>query len=344
MVSRTVAVSILGAVLLIAAWFGWHWYAIQSEEVEFRSGDLVIRGTLLTPRFTDKTPAVVLVHGSGETSRKSTLLYAWVFASQGYAALAYDKRGVGLSDGADHEWREFNFEDLAGDAAAGYRFLQGRPRIDPRRVGFFAASQGAWVVALAATRVDSPAFLIMVSASVSTVAEDRIFGRQAQVRHAGFDDKAVAQATELIHLDHRVTRTGTGYEALEAAWNRYRGADWFHEVYAGDAPEAVSDPHRLWERTVLDFDPQPKLQVISAPVLWVFGDPNLDRFAPVGLSITRLQQAITGGKPYDIIQINGAGHTLELEGGNSVRSLVEVRLPLIRRMFAWLEDHAEPAD
>lgn len=95
----------------------------------------MIRGTLLTPRFTDQTPAVVLVHGSGETSRKSTLLYAWMFASQ-----------------------------------------------------------GAWVVSLAATQVDSPAFLIMESASVSTVAEDRRFGREAQVRHAGFDDKAVAKA------------------------------------------------------------------------------------------------------------------------------------------------------
>ena len=338
MLFRTVTVLILGAVLFIAAWFGWQWYAIQSEDIEFRNGDLMIRGTLLTPRFTDQTPAVVLVHGSGETSRKSTLPYAWIFASQGYAALAFDKRGVALSDGGEHEWREFNFEDLAGDAAAGYRALQGRPRVDPRRVGFFGASQGAWVVSLAATQADSPAFLIMVSASVSTVAEDRKFGREAQVRHAGFDDKAVAEAAELIDLDHWVTRSGTGFEALEAAWNRYRDADWFDEVYAGEAPEAVSDPHRLWERTVLDFDPQPKLQSISAPVLWVFGDPDLDRFAPVRLSITRLKQAIDGGKPYDIIQIDGAGHTLELEGGNGLRSVVEVRLPLIRRMFAWLED------
>ena len=245
----------------------------------------MIRGTLLAPRFTDQTPAVVLVHGSGETSRKSTLLHAWIIASQ-----------------------------------------------------------GAWVVSLAATQVDSPAFLIMVSASVSTVAEDRRFGREAQVRQAGFDDKAVAEAAELIDLDHWVTRSGTGYEALEAAWNRYRDADWFDEVYADEAPETVNDPHRLWVRTVLDFDLQTKLQIISAPVLWVFGDPDLDRFAPVRLSITRLRHGIDEGKPYDIIQIDGAGHTLELEGGNGLRSVVEVRLPLIRRVFAWLEDHADRVD
>lgn len=132
-----------------------------------------------------------------------------------------------------------------------------------------------------------------------------------------------------------MTRSGTGYEALEAAWNRYRDATWFDEVYAGEAPEPVNDPHHLWERTVLDFDPHPKLQIISAPVLWVFGGPDLDRFAPVRLSITRLQHGIDEGTPYDVMQIDGAGHTLELEGGNGLRSLVEVRLPLIRRMFAW---------
>jgi hypothetical protein len=143
------------------------------------------------------------------------------------------------------------------------------------------------VVSLAVTQVDSPAFPIMVSASVSTVAEDRRFGREAQVRHAGFDDKAVAVAVaaELIDLDHGVARSGTGYEALAAAWNRYRVTDWFDEVYPGETPETVNDPHRLWERPVPDFDPQPKLQTISAAVLWASGDSGLDRFASVRLPL-----------------------------------------------------------
>jgi cephalosporin-C deacetylase-like acetyl esterase len=90
---------ILAALLL---WLGWTWISITSRDVEFRNGDLVLRGTLVSPRFAARAPAVVLVGGSGETSRKSTIQYAWIFASQGYAALAYDKRGVGKSDGGAH--------------------------------------------------------------------------------------------------------------------------------------------------------------------------------------------------------------------------------------------------
>ncbi len=218
---------ILVAIALPALWCGWKRHSIHQEEVEFKSGNLVIRGTLLSPRFGIKAPGVVLVHGSGQTSRKSTMLYAWIFASQGYAALSYDKRGVGKSDGGENEWREFSLNDLAADAAAGYRFLESRTNIDSKCIGFFGASQGGWVVSIAANQVESPAFLIMVSASVSTIAEDRIYGREAQIRHAGFGEDDIKKAIELIRMDHQVTRTGKDFEKLSATFERYREAAWF---------------------------------------------------------------------------------------------------------------------
>jgi hypothetical protein len=110
------------------------WLSTDQEEVASQSGDITIRGTLLSPRFGREAPGVVLVHGSGQTSRNSTMLYAWIFASQGYAALAYDKRGVGQSEGGSNEWDEFSVGDLASDAAAGYRYLQSLIEVDPERV------------------------------------------------------------------------------------------------------------------------------------------------------------------------------------------------------------------
>ena len=172
-IGTRIVLSIFAILALLALGAGWVWLSTEQEEVASQSGDITIRGTLLSPRFGREAPGVVLVHGSGQTSRNSTMLYAWIFASQGYAALAYDKRGVGRSEGGSNEWDEFSVGDLASDAAAGYRYLQSLIEVDPERVGFFGASQGAWVVSLAANRVDPPAFLVMVSASVSTIAEDR---------------------------------------------------------------------------------------------------------------------------------------------------------------------------
>ena len=339
-IGKRIVLSIFAILALLALGAGWVWLSNVQEEGAFQSGGITIRGTLLSPRFGSEAPGVVLVHGSGQTSRNSTMLYAWIFASQGYAALAYDKRGVGQSEGGSNEWDEFSVGDLASDAAAGYQYLQSLIEVDPERVGFFGASQGAWVVSLAANRVDPPAFLVMVSASVSTIADDRMYGREAQIRYAGFGSEAVARGLELMRLDHQVTRSGTGYEELRATAAAHHGADWYRAINPDiEMPLPANDPHRLWERKVLDFDPQPFLGTIKSPVLWVFGDPALDRFSPVNLSLNRVEQAKASGMPYDILQIDNVGHTLELEGDRDIQTLVQVRVPLIWKMFRWLDGH-----
>jgi len=79
--------------------------------------------------------------------------------------------------------------------------------------------------------------------------------------------------------------------------------------------------------------------LVKSPVLWVFGDPALDRFSPVNLSLNRVEQAKASGMPYDILQIDNVGHTLELEGDRDIQTLVQVRVPLIWKMFRWLDGH-----
>jgi hypothetical protein len=86
--------------LILFGYAGWVWYSIIAEDIEFHSDAGIIRGTLVYPRFKENTPGVVLVHGSGATSRKSMMPYAWLFAYKGYAALAYDKRTDLASGGA----------------------------------------------------------------------------------------------------------------------------------------------------------------------------------------------------------------------------------------------------
>jgi pimeloyl-ACP methyl ester carboxylesterase len=167
-----------------------------------------------------------------------------------------------------------------------------------------------------------------------------MYGREAQIRHAGFGPDSVAQGLELMSLDHQVTRTGTGYEELRVAADGYQGADWYRAINPDlETPLPADAPYRLWERAILDFDPQPLLDTITSPVLWVFGDPDLDRFSPVNLSLNRVEQAKASGMPYDIIQIEHVGHTLELEGDRDMQTLLQVRVPLIWRMFRWLNVH-----
>lgn len=265
------------------------------------------------------------------------IVYAWLFALKGYATLAYDKRGVGASDGGPDEWREFSFDDLAEDSVAGYRFLQSHPRIDADQVGFFGGSQGGWVVSLAATQVESPVFVAMVSPSVSTVGVDRVFQRSASVHHR-FGGAAAKEASDLIQADHVVTRTGAGYENYLRLWNAYKNRGWFKEVYGESEAVPPGSSARRWEATVLDFDPQPHLRRIDAPTLWLFGDPPLDRSVPVELSLKRLGEAKELGACYRIIQVDNVGHTLEPEGDLGLFERLRIRFSLRQKIYQWLED------
>lgn len=334
---KALFLSFAAILFLIALWGGWHWFSVLEEEVEFQNDGLVLRGTLLSPRWHNSAPAFIMVHGSGPVTRRTMVVYAWLFAFKGYATLSYDKRGVGASDGEPHEWREFNVIDLAADSVAGYRFLQSHPRIDANKVGFFGGSQGGWVVSLAATQVELPAFIMMVSPSVSTIAEDRVFQRGASVRHR-FDQAAAEEASELIQADHVVTRTGTGYDKYLELWNAYKDRAWFKDVYGNREPEPPGSSARRWENTILDFDPQPHLREVDAPMLWLFGDPPLDRSVPVELSIERLKVAKESGACYRIIQVDNVGHTLEPEGDLSLLERLRIRFSLPQDIYQWFDD------
>lgn len=74
----------------------------QEQSIEFRNGDVKLAGSLLLPKSERPLPAVVFVHGAGRQTREQYRKQAEYFASQGIAALIYDKPRNGES-GGDYE-------------------------------------------------------------------------------------------------------------------------------------------------------------------------------------------------------------------------------------------------
>jgi hypothetical protein len=131
---------------------------VHEESIHFASGNLTLAGTLLLPDGTQRHPAVFIFHGSGPQGRD--LSTARWFAEQGFAALTYDKRGVGESTG---DFRAGPFMDLCDDGLAAVEYLKSRRQIDPRRIGVWGLSQGGWLGPLAVSRSADISFVIAVS-------------------------------------------------------------------------------------------------------------------------------------------------------------------------------------
>jgi pimeloyl-ACP methyl ester carboxylesterase len=105
-----------------------------------------------------KMPVVVMAHGLSGTRRDRLGAFAERFAAAGFAALLFDHRGFGESDG---EPDVFDPARQLEDWAAAIAFARSLPEIDPGRVVTFGSSMGGGN-ALAAAAMD-PAIAAAIS-------------------------------------------------------------------------------------------------------------------------------------------------------------------------------------
>ncbi len=154
-----------------------------------QSGDLptdlsshgtTVGGSVCHPLEQEAAPVRIPDQGrSGVETRDNSRYSAEWLVSIGYAVLIYDKRGTGKSDGDKKSINFFSIDDLSDDLVAGINYLS---KLDKTKIGIHATSQGGWVATLATLKTNLISFMIVRSASVSTVGEDRIFERSARLK------------------------------------------------------------------------------------------------------------------------------------------------------------------
>ncbi len=107
------------------------------EEIAFDAGGVTLRGRLYRPAAANP-PVIVMSHGLSAIIAMGLARYAEAFVAAGFAALLYDHRNFGLSDGEPRQeadpWQQVS--DMR-DAITFARTLDG---IDPARIGVWGTS------------------------------------------------------------------------------------------------------------------------------------------------------------------------------------------------------------
>lgn len=161
----------------------------SSEEVQFESHGTILSGSLVFPDTITPIATIVLIHGAGPQERGSSL--AQSLASDGFAVITYDKRGVGKSGGVyegQDNVSEENLRLLAEDASAAFRTAMHHPRLVGVPAGFFGISQAGWIGPIAAASLPSASFVAFWSGPVYTASEALYF------EAATMDDPSVAES------------------------------------------------------------------------------------------------------------------------------------------------------
>jgi dienelactone hydrolase len=117
---------------------------MKKQDVEFKVGEDMLRGTLFIPDGKGPFPVVIFFHGSGGVG-DTHFEAAEAITHKGIIGFAFNYRGCGISDGI---FEEQTVEMGIADGKAAVLFLLFSPLVDKERVGFYGGSFGGYIAAM----------------------------------------------------------------------------------------------------------------------------------------------------------------------------------------------------
>ncbi|HLZ73699.1 serine aminopeptidase domain-containing protein [Phenylobacterium sp.] len=283
-------------------------------------GGVRLHGLLLEPvRSAGKPPAVVLVHGSEATS-PILRFYQVMFAGQGVAAFAYDKRGTGQSQGVYTQ----DFDVLADDAAAAVEEVRRLAKGRIGRIGLEGGSQGGWIAPAAAAKARAD-FVEVAFGMVATPIEQDVWQVDYELKARGFSPDILPKVHAVTDATAAVARADfAGHlDGLQAVRERYGAEPWFSKIsgqYSGEILSGKLVPGPALDRKELDdwlaahvpwdYDSEAVLKRLKAPQLWVMAQD--DSVAVSAPSIARLKKLRQAGADIDIRVFPHADHGIRL--------------------------------
>lgn len=273
--------------------------------VAFHSGDLLLAGSLFLPNGPGPHPAVVVVPAARDVSRAANRAYygrSDLLARWGFAALLYDKRGSGASEG---DWRTVSFEDLADDARAAVEYVRTRDEVLSDRVSLLGGSQAGWISPMVAAHTNV-ASVVLISAPAVDVATSELHAIEHDLRNDGFSDEAVKDAIAHMRLFCYVVRTGLGFDELLRSSQIVNAEPWGDFVHRPERSEDLA-----WWRLVDSHDPRRYLPTGLPPTLALYG--TQDAVVPPIENAKRLQQLLEEGGTRAVVRVYPEGdHRVEV--------------------------------
>ena len=290
--------------------------------IQFNSGDLVLRGRLFVPDEKGPHPAVVLLHGGGrQRLNEAPLFFAPLLARCGIAALVYDKRGTGASEGT---WERAHFDDFVADAAAAVAMLGQRTDIRADQIGLIGFSQGGRLAPVVAVQRPDVAFIVSISGPFVSLFDTRMYALRRLLRQRGLQADAL-DATLAAWEAHFKAVAGQPLAALDDQIPATRGP-----VYIAPPSEPMGPFYNSLER-----DYTAVLQQVEAPMLAVYGER--DALVPVEASIAVLRQALRAGgqRAPDVVVFPYADHSL-------IDRVFRERIEVEETILAWIQQQLAP--
>lgn len=300
MTSLTIAIIPVCA-LLLSGWF----QATPATTVDVRipTGGIELAATLTLPPGSGPHPAVVLLSGSGPSTRRELQKFVDLFIARGFATLVYDKRGVGASTGS---WTTASFDDNVSDAQAAVAKLVGDSRVDSRRIGVWGVSQAGWFIPALVARTPALGFASVLTGGGATPREVEMFMHEAALTRAGVSPEDRHKAVALLTMYFEWLGSGVGRAALLDAIAQAKHTSWYPAVAIdGVLPSEANRPKWEWVAT---YNPMADIAKMTVPVFVALGAADGMGSAPLAAERWRTGFEQAGNTRARVVMIDGMGH------------------------------------
>ena len=325
-------------------------YLAEKVKFENKKAKIKLAGTLTLPKVSKRSPAVILISGSGPQNRDEEIfghrpfkVLADYLTRNGIAVLRYDDRGVNESEG---NYAEATTADFATDVLAAVEFLKSRNDIDKNNIGLVGHSEGGIIAPIVA--VEHPediAFIVSLAGTgVSGYETNRLQGLH-QVRNLVPN---LDQYNDFLKGALDIASKEGDLESIrEELSEYYLASTFFNQSVPPAADKAailkslVEQRTTVWARYFYKYNPADMYSKVKCPVLALFGEKDTQVFPEPNKS--GLEKALENGKTesYEVMLLEGKNHLFQdAETGemNEYNSIEETMSPQVLNLVSkWIQ-------
>lgn len=295
-------------------------YPYNEEEVVFENSEanVSLSGTLTLPRNNKKSPAVILISGSGPQDRDETFANHkpfWIIADhltrQGIAVLRFDDRGVGKSTG---NFSEATTADFSTDVLSAVKYLKSRDDIDSNNIGLIGHSEGGIIAPLAANQTKDVSFIVLLASTGIPGSEISLMQSISMRPFPVPDEVAYEQA---IRKAIEIAASNKEFSVIKSELLEHYNATItpILKPMVGDDEKVSQIINGLietrttpWVRYFYNYNPATEIEKLDIPVLSLNGTNDTQVVAEINQK--GIEDALIKGKNKDfkVLQLEGLNH------------------------------------
>jgi len=314
----------------------------NEDEIAFKSGSILLSGTLTIPKEENKYPAVILLTGNGPQSRDEDVSGFKIFQKiadyltrHGIAVLRYDDRGVGGSTG---NTMRSTTEDFANDALAAIEFLKKQKNIDRTKIGLLGHSEGAMIASIAASNSREVAFIVSMSGPGVPGADVLIEQQKLILKTGNVPNNLIEQNLDLQRKINNALVTDKDLNNIRGDIEAFAEKD--YASLSANVRKSIKDKkayinstvqsqimifNNPWFHFYAKYDPAEGWKKVNVPVLLLYGE--LDLQVPTNQNKPKVEEAlaVSGNKNFKTVVFPKANHLYQLATAGSPGEYSELK-------------------